>query len=67
VTGPVSGSTTSYTYDAYGRVRTVTSDGRTVTHDYDALDRPTRVSYPDGTYEETTYDTGETWTCTVSA
>jgi YD repeat-containing protein len=39
-----------------GRVRTVTSDGVTLTTDYDALDRPTRVTYPDGTYEATTYD-----------
>ncbi len=31
-------------------------DGYTVTTDYDVFDRPTRVTYPDGTYEETTYD-----------
>jgi RHS repeat-associated protein len=57
VTGPITGATTSYTYDSYGRIRTVTdSDGYTVTTDYDGLDRPTRVAYPDGTYEDTTYD-----------
>ena len=57
VTAPVAGATTSYTYDGYGRVRTVTGpDGYAVTTDYDVFDRPTRVTYPDGTYEETTYD-----------
>lgn len=57
VTGPAPGATTSYTYDGYGRARTVTdSDGYVVTTDYDALDRPTRDTYPDGTYEETVYN-----------
>jgi RHS repeat-associated protein len=57
VTGPATGDTVSYTYDGYGRVRTVTdSNGYTVTTDYDALDRQTRVTYPDGTYEETVYN-----------
>jgi YD repeat-containing protein len=57
VTGPITGATTTYTYDGYGRTRTITdSDGYTVTTDYDVLDRPTRVTYPDGTYEETSYD-----------
>ena len=31
------------------------SDGYAVTTDYDDLDRPTRITYSDGTYEETTY------------
>jgi RHS repeat-associated protein len=57
VTGPLAGATTSYTYDGYGRVRTVTdSDSYTLTYDYDALDRPTRTTYPDGTYEQTVYN-----------
>jgi RHS repeat-associated protein len=57
VTGPVAGATTTYTYDAYGRLRTVTdSDGYTVTTDYDVFDRPIRQTYPDGTYEETVYE-----------
>jgi RHS repeat-associated protein len=57
VSGPIAGATTSYTYDAYGRVRTVTdSDGAIITTDYDLFDRPIRVTYPDGTYQETTYD-----------
>ncbi len=57
VTGPVAGATTTYTYDGYGRVRTVTdSDGYVVTTDYDAMDRSIRVTYPDATYDETTYE-----------
>ena len=57
VTGPVTGATTRYTYDAYGRTRTVTdSDAYVVTTDYDIFDRPVRMTYPDTTFEETTYD-----------
>jgi RHS repeat-associated protein len=57
VTGPAAGATTSFTYDGYGRARTATdSDSYTLTYDYDALDRQTRVSYPDGTYEEAVYN-----------
>ena len=57
VTGPAAGATTSRTYDAYGRVRTVTdSDNYTLTYDYDALDRVTKVTYPDTTFEEAVYN-----------
>ncbi len=57
VTGPATGATSSLTYDSYGRVRTATSaDGYAVTYDYDALDRVTKTTYPDGTYEETVYN-----------
>jgi RHS repeat-associated protein len=57
VAGPVSGATTSFTYDSYGRTRTVTdSDGYTVTTDYDLLDRPTKRTYPDTTFDEMVYD-----------
>jgi YD repeat-containing protein len=57
ITGPVTGATTSFTYDGYGRLRTTRdADSYPTTTDYDALDRPTRVTYPDSTYEETTYD-----------
>ena len=60
VTGPSTpqgAATTTYTYDAFGRLRTTAdSDGYTVTQEYDAFDRPTRTTYPDGTYEETVYE-----------
>jgi RHS repeat-associated protein len=57
VTGPATGATASYTYDSYGRTRTATdSDGYVLTFDYDALDRQTKVTYPDSTYDETVYD-----------
>jgi RHS repeat-associated protein len=46
----------SATYDGFGRVRTVTdSEGYSVTYDYDAMDLPTKVTYPDGTYEQIAY------------
>jgi YD repeat-containing protein len=32
------------------------AEGYAVTTDYDLFDRPVRVTYPDGSYEETTYD-----------
>ncbi len=57
ITGPVSGATTDFAYDGYGRVRTVTeSDGYAVTTDYDNFDRPTQIAYPDGTSEQRTYN-----------
>ena len=57
VAGPIPGATTSFTYDGYGRRRTTTDPtGLTLTYDYDALDRGTQVSYPDGTSEQTTYN-----------
>ena len=57
VSGPVPGATTSFTYDDYGRKRTSTdAAGLTLTYDYDALDRITKVTYPDTTYEETVYN-----------
>ncbi len=47
---------TTFGYDSYKRVRTVTdSDGYAVTTDYDNLDRKTSVRYPDSTYEEFYY------------
>jgi len=56
VSGPVPGAKTSFTYDAYGRRRTMTdAAGLVLTYDYDALDRVTRVTWPDATYEETVY------------
>ena len=56
VTGPVTGAVTTYTYDAVGRVHTVTdSEGYVLTTAYDNLDRPTTVTYPDGTTDQTVY------------
>jgi RHS repeat-associated protein len=56
-TGPVSGATQSFTYDGHGRIRTSTdADSYTLTYDYDALNRRTKVTYPDGSYEETVYN-----------
>ncbi|MGH9461178.1 MAG: RHS repeat domain-containing protein, partial [Vicinamibacteria bacterium] len=57
MTGPSTGATTSYTYDSFGRTRTVTdSDGYVLTFDYDALDRQTKVTYPDSTFDETIFE-----------
>lgn len=60
VDGPLSGTTDTVhlTWDSSGRVRTRTDvDGHTLTFDYDNLDRVTRVTYPDTTYEE--FDFGD--------
>ena len=59
ITGPLqtTNDVTSFTYDAFGRVRTFTdTEGYTLTYDYDALDRPTRITFPDQTYEQKVYD-----------
>jgi RHS repeat-associated protein len=57
ITGAVPGSTTTLTYDVYGRIRTITaSDNYGVTIDYDDLNRITKQTFPDGTYEEVVYD-----------
>jgi RHS repeat-associated protein len=53
IAGPASGATFNFTYDDYGRVETVTNvDGDVTTTEYDALDRVTKVTYPDATYEQ---------------
>ncbi len=50
-------STNSFTYDGYGRVRTVTDPlGYTVTTSYDLADRPTNITYMDGTYQQIVYN-----------
>ena len=47
---------TTFTYDSANRVRTVTdSDGYTLTTDYDNLNRPIQITYPDGTNQEFQY------------
>jgi RHS repeat-associated protein len=57
--GPLPGTNDSMTatYDSFGRVRTLTdANGYSLTYDYDNLDRVTRVTHPDSTFEQITYD-----------
>lgn len=57
VTGPLSGASVSFTYDGYGRVRTATdSVGYALVYDYDNLDRMTKVTFPDSTFQQTIYN-----------
>lgn len=59
VDGPLPGASDvlKATYDAFGRVRTKTDEsGYTLTFDYDALDRIVKVTYPDATFSQYTYD-----------
>lgn len=57
MTGPLTGAVVSMGYDAFGRVETVTQpDGYAVTYTYDALNRLTRVTYPDDTFDGVTFD-----------
>lgn len=59
IDGPLPGTsdTSHFTYDNIGRLRIATDvDGYTLTFDYDELDRLTRVTYPDATYEEITFN-----------
>lgn len=52
IVGAQVGAATKLSYDGFGRVRTVTdSEGYAITYDYDSLDRLTRVTYPDITYD----------------
>jgi RHS repeat-associated protein len=53
---PGTGDTTTWTYDSVGRVRTKTDEsGYTLTFDHDVLDRLTKVTFPDSTYDEYTF------------
>jgi RHS repeat-associated protein len=45
-----------FTYDSNGRVTTRTQWGYRLTYSYDDLNRLTRTTFPDATYEEITYD-----------
>ncbi len=57
--GPALGASdsTRFTFDGFGRPRTTTdSEGYVVTMDYDGFDRPTLVSFPDGTYNQLVYE-----------
>ena len=59
ITSPPFNSTsavTAFAYDNANRVRAVTdSDGYTITTDYDNLDRPITVTYPDATFQQFEY------------
>ncbi len=59
VTGPVfngSSPVTTYGYDSANRVHTVTdTDSYVATTDYDDLDRKSKITYPDGTYQQFRY------------
>lgn len=59
VDGPLAGTddTVTATYDAAGRIRTKTDEsGYTLTFDYDDMDRLVRITHPDSTFEQFTYD-----------
>ena len=54
--GSLPGATNAFTYDSNGRVHTTTdSSGYTLTYAYDNLDRVTKITHPDGTYEQIVY------------
>ncbi len=59
ITSPLfngSSAVTAFAYDSANRVRTVTdSDSYTIITDYDNLDRPIQVTYPDGTDQQFQY------------
>ena len=58
IDGPLTGTSDTVTlaYDAFGRLHTTTGvDGYTVTLDSDPLNRLTKVTFPDGTFEQMTY------------
>ena len=47
----------SFTYDEKNRVKTSTdSEGFTLIYEYDNADRPRKITYPDETFEEFTYN-----------
>ena len=60
IDGPLPGTndTVRATYDSLGRVKQTLTDlsGYTVTYAYDNLDRFTRLTYPDSTFAQYTYD-----------
>ncbi|MDB6134232.1 MAG: hypothetical protein JWM59_2475 [Verrucomicrobiales bacterium] len=54
---PGAGDTVTLDYDLAGNANTVTgTDGYTLVFQYDALDRLTRVTFPDGTWTGTAFD-----------
>jgi YD repeat-containing protein len=69
ITSPLfngSSAVTSFGYDSANRVRTMTdSDGYAVTADYDNVDRKTKATYPDATYEQFQYTDNVTGAMTL--
>lgn len=57
VDGPLgSGDTTTWTYDPPGRARTKTDvSGYALAFEYDDLDRLTKITYPDATFDQLSY------------
>jgi len=60
VTGPTVGAggpVVDLTYDSYGRPSTIAdaTESQTITLEYDGLDRSTKATYPDSSYEEVKY------------
>jgi RHS repeat-associated protein len=58
VQGPISSALdlTTYAYDGDGRVGSITDgEGYELAYNYDNLDRLSKVTYPDSTYEQNTY------------
>jgi RHS repeat-associated protein len=54
--GPLPEMATTLSYDSIGRVRTKTDEsGYTLTFDYDVLDRLTKITFPDGTFNQFTF------------
>ena len=59
VDGPLPGTNDTMTaqFDVFSRLRTLTSvSGYRVAFDYDVMDRVTRITHPDSTFEQITYD-----------
>ncbi|MBK8220826.1 MAG: hypothetical protein IPK73_07375 [Candidatus Obscuribacter sp.] len=59
IDGPMPGNrdVTTMTYDGFGRLRsTRSSTGYRLVFSYDAMNRQTRTTYPDGTFDQTIWD-----------
>jgi RHS repeat-associated protein len=56
VNEPLPRSSITFTYDTVSRVRTKTDEsGYRLTFDYDDLDRLTKITFPDGTFDQFTF------------